>query len=59
MVPRYSQRMTKRTEKRAYKAPTLVGYGSITELTQSTGSGGDGTTGGPGGSTGLITVTAG
>ena len=50
--------MTKRT-KRAYKAPTLVGYGSITELTQTTGSGGDGTTGGPGGTTGLITVTLG
>lgn len=50
--------MTKRTEKRAYKAPTLVGYGSITELTQTTGSGDTTTTGG-GGTTGLLTVTAG
>lgn len=51
--------MTKRTEKRAYKAPTLVSYGSITELTQTGGSGGDGTTGGPGGTTGLLTITLG
>lgn len=51
--------MTKRTEKRTYRAPSLVSYGSITELTQTGGSGGDTTTGGPGGTTGLITVTLG
>ena len=51
--------MIKRTEKRAYKAPALVNYGSITQLTETAGSGGDGTTGGPGGTTGLITVTLG
>ena len=51
--------MTKRTEKRAYKAPKLVSYGSITELTQTGGTGGDTTTGGPGGTAGLITITLG
>jgi hypothetical protein len=43
--------MTKST-KRAYRSPSLISYGSITELTQTGGSGGDGTTTGTGG--GLI-----